>query len=79
MGEDIEEAQEFPMDAAGSRQECRNECFVDIRGRIVITILLYFGTSSVVQHKFPARKNVLVCIFGGAAVLRASDRRTDLR
>ena len=51
VGEDIEEAQEFPMDAAGCRQEGRKECFVDIRGRTVLAILLYFGTSSVVQEQ----------------------------
>ena len=49
VGEDIEETQEFPMDAAECRQEGRKECFVDIRGRIVLDILLHFGTSSVVQ------------------------------
>ena len=51
VGEDIEEAQEFPMDAAGCRQEGRKECFVDIRGRRVLAILVHFGSSSVVQEQ----------------------------
>ena len=38
MGEDVKEAQEFPMAAAGCRQECREECLVDIRRRIILTI-----------------------------------------
>ena len=48
MGEDKEKAQEFPMDAAGFRQEYREECFVDVRSLIILAILLHFGTSSVV-------------------------------
>ena len=39
------------MDAAGCRQEGRKECFVDIRGRIVLAILVHFGTSSVVHEQ----------------------------
>ena len=39
------------MDAAECRQDCREECFVDIQTRIVLDILLHFGTSSVVQKQ----------------------------
>ena len=51
LGEDIEEAQELFRDAAGCRQKGRKECFVDIRGRIVLAILVHVGTSSVVQKQ----------------------------
>ena len=53
MGEDVEEAQEFPMDAAGRGQDGRNESsgFVDVRGRIILAILLHFGASGVVQEQ----------------------------
>ena len=46
VSEDIEEAQEFPVDAAGNRQKGREERFVDIRGRIVVAGFLHFGASS---------------------------------
>jgi len=47
VGDDIQEAQDFSVDAAGCRQEGGKERFVDIRGRIikVLAILLHFGTS----------------------------------
>ena len=51
VGEDIEEGQEFAMDAAGCRHEGRKECFVDIRGRIVLAIFLHLGTSSLVEEQ----------------------------
>ena len=51
MGEDIEEVQEFPMDAAGCRHDCREECSVDIRSRIILTILLHFGAGIVIQQQ----------------------------
>ena len=51
LGEDVEEPQEIPMDAAGCRQEGRKECFVDIQGRIVLPILLHFGAGGVVQEQ----------------------------
>lgn len=51
VGEDIEEAQEFPADAAGCRHEGRKERFVDMRGRIVVAVLLHFGSSSVVREQ----------------------------
>jgi hypothetical protein len=50
VGEDIKEAQEFAMDAAGCRQENRKECFVATRGPRVFTTLLHFGTSSAIQE-----------------------------
>ena len=31
MGDDVKESQEFSMDAAGCRQDCRKECLVSIR------------------------------------------------
>ena len=49
MGKNVEEAQEFPMDAAGRGQDGRKESFVDVRGRIILAILLHFGASGVVQ------------------------------
>ena len=33
------------------REECREKCFVDIRSRIVLAMLLLFGTSSVIQKQ----------------------------
>ena len=46
-----EEAQEFPMDAAGCRQEYREDCFVDVRGRIILAILLHLSVSGVVKEQ----------------------------
>ena len=51
VSEYVEEAQEFPVDAAGSRQKSREERFVDIRDRIVVVAFLHFGASSVFQKQ----------------------------
>ena len=54
MGKDVEvqeEALEFPVDAAGCRQEVRKECFVYVRDQIILTILVHFGASGVVQEQ----------------------------
>ena len=64
VAEDIVETQEYPMDAAGCRQEGRKECFVDIRGRKVLAILLHFGTSSVV----PSEKRILWALEGAVSM-----------
>ena len=51
MGKDVEEAQEFPMDAAGRGQDDRKESFVDVRGRIILAILLHLSVSGVVKEQ----------------------------
>ena len=52
--EDIEEAQKFPVDAAGSRQKGREERFVDIRGLIVKGIRRDFFRPSFSTSSFDA-------------------------
>ena len=56
MGEDIEKAQKFSMDAIQMRPDVdkaadRNVLLTGSRSRIVLAILLHFGTSSVIQEQ----------------------------
>ena len=51
VGEHVEGAQKFSMDAAKGRQDGRMKCHVLIRGRIGPTVLLHFGAGGVIQKQ----------------------------
>ena len=50
MGEDVEEAQKFSLNADGSRQDGTKKCHVSIRGRIGVTVLVNSGAGGVIQQ-----------------------------
>ena len=75
MGKDVEEAQEFPIDAAGRGPDGKKECFVDVRGRKILAILIHFGASAVVQEQVGYdRSGVANCVENRRAGCSPSSR-----